>query len=86
MSQNPSEAKHTQAESNLPYRTMTKLSGALWMYLAILTGAMGWFIGRYVWKTHQDHAMHPHGGVKAWVLPQIQPGSGTYALSLQIQP
>jgi len=49
-------------------------------------GAMGWFIGRYVWKTHQDHAIHPHGGLKAWVLPQIQPGSGTYALSLQIQP
>jgi membrane-associated phospholipid phosphatase len=49
-------------------------------------GAMGWFIGRYVWKTHQDHALHPHGGLKAWVLPQIQPGSGTYALTLQIQP
>jgi len=49
-------------------------------------GAMGWFIGRYVWKTHQDHAIHPHGGLKAWVLPQIQPGTSTYALTLQIQP
>jgi membrane-associated phospholipid phosphatase len=48
-------------------------------------GAMGWFIGRYVWKTHQDHAIHPHGGLKAHVLPQIAPGSGTYALAVTFE-
>ncbi|HEV8039997.1 MAG TPA: phosphatase PAP2 family protein [Bryobacteraceae bacterium] len=48
-------------------------------------GAMGWFIGRYVWKTHQDHALHPHGGLKAFILPQIVPGSGTYAVAVTLQ-
>ena len=45
-------------------------------------GAMGWFIGRYVWKTHQDHAIHHHGWLKPQVMPEVQPGSGTYALGL----
>jgi membrane-associated phospholipid phosphatase len=45
-------------------------------------GAMGWFIGRYVWKTHQDHAIHPHGGLKARVMPQLAPGAHTYALAV----
>ena len=45
-------------------------------------GAMGWFIGRYVWKTHQDHAIHHHGWLKPQVMPEVQPGSGTYALAL----
>jgi len=43
-------------------------------------GAMGWFIGRYVWKTHQDHAIHSHSGLQTHFLPQIEPASGTYAL------
>jgi membrane-associated phospholipid phosphatase len=45
-------------------------------------GAMGWFIGRYVWKTHQDHAIHPHGKIQAQIVPQLQPSSGTYALAV----
>jgi len=45
-------------------------------------GAMGWFIGRYVWKTHQDHAIHPHSGIQTSVVPQIQPSSGTYGLAV----
>ena len=48
-------------------------------------GAMGWFIGRYVWKTHQDHALHPHNGFKAHILPQIAPGAGTYAVALTLE-
>ena len=40
-------------------------------------GAMGWFIGRYVWKTHQDHAIHSHSGLQTHFLPQIEPASGT---------
>jgi membrane-associated phospholipid phosphatase len=46
-------------------------------------GAMGWFIGRYVWKTHQDHSIHPHG-FKTMIMPQVAPGSGTYALLVSI--
>jgi membrane-associated phospholipid phosphatase len=48
-------------------------------------GAMGWFIGRYVWKTHQDHALHPHSGLKAHFLPQVAPGSRTYALGVELE-
>ncbi len=47
-------------------------------------GAIGWFIGRYVWKTHQDHAIHPHGGVRAQVVPEILPGSHTYGVALML--
>jgi membrane-associated phospholipid phosphatase len=47
-------------------------------------GAMGWFIGRYVWKTHQDHAIHPHGPLKAHFIPEIQPSSRTYALAVSL--
>ncbi len=46
-------------------------------------GAMGWFIGRYVWKTHQDHAIHPHGNFRPTLIPQIAPGSGTYRIAVQ---
>jgi membrane-associated phospholipid phosphatase len=48
-------------------------------------GAMGWFIGRYVWKTHQDHAIHPHSGLQTRVLPQIAPSTGTYALAVTLE-
>jgi membrane-associated phospholipid phosphatase len=48
----------------------------------VVGGAMGWFIGRYVWKTHQDHAIHPHSKIQAQIVPQFQPSSGTYALSV----
>ena len=46
-------------------------------------GAMGWFIGRAVFQTHEDHAHHKH----AWlptprIAPQISPSSGTYAVGV----
>ena len=47
-------------------------------------GAMGWFIGRYVWKTHQDHAIHPHGHLQAHLMPEVLPGSHTYAIGLTL--
>ena len=47
-------------------------------------GAMGWFIGRYVWKTHQDHAIHPHGALHTSVIPEIQPSTGTYGLAVTL--
>ena len=46
-------------------------------------GAMGWFIGRYVWKTHQDHAIHPHSKLHAKIIPDLEPGSRTYAIGFQ---
>lgn len=48
-------------------------------------GAMGWFIGRYVWKTHQDHAIHSHGRLMTHLMPQIAPGSGTYAIAFTLE-
>jgi membrane-associated phospholipid phosphatase len=35
-------------------------------------GAMGWFLGRYVYQTHVTHAGHHH----AWLHPQITPDVG----------
>lgn len=49
----------------------------------VVGGAMGWFIGRYVWKTHQDHAIHNHG-VHAQVVPQFAPSSRTYGVALML--
>lgn len=50
----------------------------------ILAGAaMGWFIGRYVYQTHEDHASHN----RAWMTPQIVPGvdplTKTYSVALR---
>ena len=50
----------------------------------VVGGAMGWFIGRYVWKTHQDHAIHHHSWLRPYVVPQVEPGSGTYALTVTL--
>ncbi len=48
----------------------------------LVGGGMGWFIGRYVWKTHQDHAIHPHSKIQAQLVPQVQPSTGTYGLAV----
>ncbi len=45
-------------------------------------GAMGWFIGRYVYQTHMDHAIHKHGFLHPQIRPELEPGSGTYAVAL----
>jgi membrane-associated phospholipid phosphatase len=45
-------------------------------------GAMGWFIGRYVYKTHMDHAIHRHAWSRPRVVPQFQPGERLYGLFL----
>ncbi len=47
-------------------------------------GGMGWFIGRYVWKTHQDHAIHPHRRLNAQFWPEVQPSTRTYLLSVSL--
>jgi membrane-associated phospholipid phosphatase len=45
-------------------------------------GAMGWFIGRYVYQTHMDHAIHHRAWLKPRIAPEVLPGSGTYMVSL----
>lgn len=45
-------------------------------------GAMGWFIGRYVYKTHQDHGIHHHAWLEPRIVPQVQPGTNTYTVTL----
>lgn len=46
-------------------------------------GAMGWFIGRYVYQTHMDHAIHQHAWLHPTVVPQFQPADRYYGLALQ---
>jgi membrane-associated phospholipid phosphatase len=46
----------------------------------VVGGAMGWFVGRYVYQTHQDHALHRHG----ILTPVVQPSSRTYGFALNI--
>ena len=50
----------------------------------IAGGGMGWFIGRYVWKTHQDHAIHPHGKIQAVWAPRISPATASYGATLEL--
>jgi hypothetical protein len=44
--------------------------------------AMGWFIGRYVYQTHMDHAIHRRAWTRPQVVPIVEPGYGTYGLAL----
>jgi hypothetical protein len=47
-----------------------------------LGGAMGWFIGRYVYKTHMDHAIHKHGWLRPQIMPRIDPAQRSYGITL----
>lgn len=49
-------------------------------------GAMGWFIGRYVYETHETHASHHHAWARPQIGPTVDPLSRTYALSLGFHP
>ncbi len=44
--------------------------------------AMGWFIGRFVVQTHENHGLHQHGWLHPQIQPQLSPSTGTYAVSL----
>jgi membrane-associated phospholipid phosphatase len=49
----------------------------------IVSGAaIGWFIGRYVYKTHMDHAIHHHQRVPQ-IVPQFNPAIRQYGIALQ---
>ena len=45
-------------------------------------GAMGWFIGRYVYRTHLDRAIHRHSMAMPSIAPQIQPSQHYYGVAL----
>ncbi|HEY7387509.1 MAG TPA: phosphatase PAP2 family protein [Bryobacteraceae bacterium] len=50
----------------------------------IVAGAgMGWFIGRYVYQTHQDHASHPHAWSRPQIVPSMDPATRSYVVSIR---
>ena len=48
-------------------------------------GAIGWFIGRYVYKTHMDHAIHRRAWLQPRVVPQFQPAARLYGIYLSFK-
>jgi membrane-associated phospholipid phosphatase len=46
-------------------------------------GAIGWFIGRYVYQNHQDHARHIHR-LNPRIAPLYQPTARTYGVALTL--
>lgn len=44
-------------------------------------GAIGWFLGRYVYQTHAEHAQHPHG-LRPLIVPQFEPAQRSYGVAL----
>jgi hypothetical protein len=44
---------------------------------------MGYFIGTYVFNTHENHALHYR---RAGLNPIIQPATGTFGLALSFVP
>ncbi|PYV53273.1 MAG: hypothetical protein DMG98_21455 [Acidobacteria bacterium] len=45
-------------------------------------GAMGWFIGRYVYDTHMSHLAHTHSAFMPMIVPQADPTQRHYGLML----
>lgn len=45
-------------------------------------GAMGWFIGRYVYNTHMSHLAHTHSSFVPMIEPQFQPAQRSYGVAL----
>jgi membrane-associated phospholipid phosphatase len=48
----------------------------------IAGGAMGWFMGRYVYQTHMDHAIHRHLAARPRIAPEFDPPQRLYGLAL----
>lgn len=48
----------------------------------VLGAGMGWFIGRYVYQTHMDHAIHHSALLRPQVMPLMDPATRTYGISL----
>lgn len=47
----------------------------------VLGAGMGWFIGRYVFKTHRDHTLHHHA-MAPQVIPTMDARTRTYGVAL----
>jgi membrane-associated phospholipid phosphatase len=45
-------------------------------------GAMGWFIGRYVYQMHMSHLAHKHAAFRMMILPQMQPLQRGFSIAL----
>jgi len=45
-------------------------------------GAMGWFIGRYVYDTHMSHLAHKHSSLVPLVIPEVQVATRSYGVTL----
>ncbi|MBV9342441.1 MAG: phosphatase PAP2 family protein [Acidobacteria bacterium] len=45
-------------------------------------GAMGWFIGRYVYDTHMSHLAHKHASLVPMIVPEADPRERRYGLRL----
>jgi membrane-associated phospholipid phosphatase len=45
-------------------------------------GAMGWFIGRYVYDTHMSHLAHKHSALLPMIVPRFDPGQRSYGFML----
>ena len=48
----------------------------------VVGGAMGWFIGRYVYETHMGHLAHRHSSLIPFIVPQAQPLQQSYSVTL----
>jgi hypothetical protein len=45
-------------------------------------GAMGWFIGRYVYNTHMSHLAHTHSALIPMITPEAEPSRRQYGVAL----
>jgi membrane-associated phospholipid phosphatase len=45
-------------------------------------GAMGWFLGRYVYQTHLLHSHDQHAWLHPQIVPDIRPGDRSYGVAL----
>jgi membrane-associated phospholipid phosphatase len=48
----------------------------------VVGGAMGWFIGRYVYETHMSHLAHKHSSLIPFIVPQVEPLQHGYGVTL----
>lgn len=68
--------------------SVSRITGRQHFASDVIIGAgIGWFTGRYVFKTHYDHSIHQRNGFTHALLhpqigPSIAPGSGPLAVGL----
>ena len=48
----------------------------------VVGGAMGWFIGRYVYETHMSHLAHKRSSLVPLIVPQYQMATKSYGVTL----